>query len=210
MKGTYHAFPVNEDEVRVAVVVISDAGKLVFDFDKDSEMAEIDKNVDYVTFPGGDRNVGSAISVAIRNVLASTGRRGMVPQVLVTILAGKSSDDIAVMTKELHRAGIKSIAVGLGSVVNRDELSLVAGDPQNVIVNSDLSKLATVVPNVVEQINRGKASLNGRFLHFEGTFEQNIRSLITFLLYILVQMRLDFHLHFILTWFENTSDNMKH
>ena len=23
-------------------------------------------------------------------------------------------------------------------------------------------------------------------------------------------MRLDFHLHFILTWFENTSDNTKH
>lgn len=158
MKGTYHAFPINEDEVRVAVVVISDGGKLVFDFDKDSEMTEIDKNVDYVTFPGGDRNVGSAISVAIRNAFTSTGRRGLVPQVLVTILAGKSNDDITAMTKELHRAVIKSIAVGLGSVVNRDELSLIAGDSQNVVVNSDLSKLATVVPNVVEQINRGKVN----------------------------------------------------
>ena len=30
------------------------------------------------------------------------------------------------------------------------------------------------------------------------------------LINISVQMRFDFHLHFILTWFENTSDNTKH
>lgn len=159
VKGTYHAFPVNEDEVRVAVVIISDAGKIVFDFDKDTEIAEIDKNVDYVTFPGGNRNVGSGISVTIRSVLTSTGRRGMVPQILVTILAGKSSDDVTSMASELHRAQIKSIAVGVGSVVNRDELSLIAGDSHNVIVNSDLSKLAAVVPEIVEKINQGKISL---------------------------------------------------
>lgn len=155
VKGTYHAFPISEEEIRIALIVISNAGKVAFHFDKDTEMTEIDKNVDYVTFPGGNRNVGSAISVTIRNVLATSGRRGMVPQILVSILAGKSSDDIKSMTKELHRARVKSIAVGVGSMINHDELRMIAGDGQNVIVNSDLSKLALSIPEIVRKINAG-------------------------------------------------------
>lgn len=155
VKGTYHAFPVSEEEIRIALIVISNAGKVVFNFDKDSEMTEIDKNVDYVTFPGGNRNVGSALSVAIRNVLATTGRRGMVPQILVSILAGKSDDDVKAMATELHRAKVTSIAVGVGSVINQDELRMIASDGQNVVVNSDLSKLVTVIPDIVRKINAG-------------------------------------------------------
>jgi hypothetical protein len=155
VKGTYHAFPVSEEEIRIALIVISDAGKVAFNFDKDTEMTEIDKNVDYVTFPGGKRNVGNAISTTIRNVLATSGRRGMVPQILVSILAGKSSDDITAMAKELHRGRVKSITVGVGSVINQDELRLIAGDGQNVVVNSDLSKLALSIPEIVRKINAG-------------------------------------------------------
>ena len=155
VKGTYHAFPISEEEIRIALIVISDAGKVAFNFDKDTEMAEIDKNVDYVNFPGGKRNVGNAISVAIRDVLATSGRRGMIPQILVSVLAGKSNDDLKAMTTELHRAKVKSIAVGVSSVINQDELRMIAGDGQNVIVNSDLSKLALSIPEIVRKINAG-------------------------------------------------------
>ena len=155
VKGTYHAFPVSEEEIRIALVVVSDAGKVVFNFDKDTEIAEIDKNVDYVTFSGGNRNVGNAISVVIRDVLATSGRRGMIPQILVSILAGKSNDDVKAMTEELHRAKVKSIAVGVGSVINQDELRMIAGDGQNVIVNTDLSKLALLIPEIIRKVNGG-------------------------------------------------------
>ena len=155
VKGTYHAFPISEEEIRIALIVISDEGKVAFNFDKDSEMAEIDKNVDYVTFPGGKRNVGNAISATIRSVLAVSGRRGMVPQMLVSIVTGKSSDDIKSMMKELRRAKVKSIAVGVGSMINQDELRMIADDGQNVVVNSDLSKLETSIPEIVRKINAG-------------------------------------------------------
>ena len=158
VKGTYHAFPVSEEEIRIALVVVSDAGKVVFNFDKDTEMAEIDKNVDFAALPGGNRNVGNAISVLIRDVLATSGRRGMIPQILVSILAGKSNDDVKAMTTELHRAKVKSIAVGVGSVINQDDLRLIADDGKNVIMNSDLSKLALLIPEIVKKINEGRVT----------------------------------------------------
>ena len=159
VKATYHAFPVSEEEIRIALIVISDDGKVAFNFDKDTEMAEIDKNVDYVTFPGGKRNVASAVSATIRSVLAMSGRRGMVPQMLVSILAGKSDDNIKSVMQELQRAKVKSIAVGVGSMINQDELRMIADDGQNVIVNSDLSKLETSIPEIVRKINAGSFSL---------------------------------------------------
>ena len=51
VKGTYHAFPVSEEEIRIALVVVSDAGKVVFNFDKDTEMAEIDKMSILLPYP---------------------------------------------------------------------------------------------------------------------------------------------------------------
>ena len=155
VKGTYHAFPVSEEEIRIALIVVSNAGKVIFNFDKDTEMAEIDKNVDFATFSGGNRNIGSAISVVLRDVLATSGRRGMIPQILVSILTGKSNDDVKKITQELHQTKVKSIAVGVGSVINQDDLILIAGDGRNVIVNSDLSKLGLLIPEIVKKINEG-------------------------------------------------------
>jgi methylmalonyl-CoA mutase cobalamin-binding subunit len=88
-----------------------------------------------------------------------SGRRGMVPQMLVSILAGKSDDNIKSVMQELQRAKVKSIAVGVGSMINQDELRMIADDGQNVIVNSDLSKLETSIPEIVRKINAGSFSL---------------------------------------------------
>ena len=48
------------------------------------------------------------------------------------------------------------------------------------------------------------------WVQYQGLLPHFWQCISAFLINILFQMRLDFHLHFILTWFENTSDNTKH
>lgn len=155
IKQVVHAFQVTSQATRVGLAQISDTGQVAFNLDQYNEVDLMDKAIDDTNLAGGIRMTGQAITSSYASIFKASGRRGLVPQVAVVLVTGKSEDDVAIVGDSLRKAKLTTIVVSAGQDVDKKQAKDLATSHADVITREDVTKIPTVVRKVVFRINKG-------------------------------------------------------
>nr|XP_011726268.1 collagen alpha-3(VI) chain isoform X3 [Macaca nemestrina] len=123
--------PIGTQQIRVGVVQFSDEPRTMFSLDTYSTKAQVLGAVKTLGFAGGElANIGLALDFVVENHFTRAGGSRVeegVPQVLVLISAGPSSDEIRYGVVALKQASVFSFGLG-AQAASRAELQHIATD----------------------------------------------------------------------------------
>lgn len=151
---------VGRDNIRVALVIYGQSPNIQFNLNQYDNKRDIQTVIQGLNFPGDtDSNLGAALERVIENVLSPEegGRQG-VPQVLVIITAGYSTDDISNGQDMLRQAGVTIIGVSLDNSAY-SLLQTVASD-RSLVLASDVSTIASMSDQLLSYIKVASANFD--------------------------------------------------
>ncbi|XP_071603176.1 collagen alpha-3(VI) chain isoform X7 [Heliangelus exortis] len=143
---------VGPDATRVAVAQFSDTVQVEFDFAELPSKQDILLKVKRMKIKTGKQlNIGAALDEAIRRLFVKEAGSRLeegVPQFLVLLAAGRSSDDVEQPSDALKEAGVVTFAI---KARNADpvELERIAYAPQFILNVDSLSRISELQPNIV-------------------------------------------------------------
>ena len=156
VKQIMHAFIISTQSTRVGFAQITESGHVDFNLDEYSDVQELDDAIDAIPLKGGDKRLArQSVAIAYTSIFQTTGRRGLVPRVLITVTTGKSEDDVGLVGQDLRKQKIVSIVVSVGENVDKSQGIQLATTPEHSFAPDDVAKLPPVVQDVVERINKG-------------------------------------------------------
>lgn len=146
---------VGMDRVRVSVVQYSDDPKLEFDLKAYSTKDEVRQAVSKLKSKGGNRlNTGRALEWVSRNVYQrSAGSRieDGVPQFLILVTGGKSTDDVSAPADQLKRNMVAPLAIGSRNA-DPTELREISLRPELVYTVDNFQSLPTVESELLASV----------------------------------------------------------
>ncbi|XP_041891177.1 collagen alpha-3(VI) chain isoform X5 [Corvus kubaryi] len=147
---------VGAQQIHIGVVQYSDQPRTEFALNSYSTKADVLDAVKALSFRGGEEaNTGAALEFVVENLFTQAGGSRIeeaVPQILVLISGGESSDDIREGLLAVKQAGIFSFSIG---VLNADsaELQQIATDGSFAYTALDIRNLDALrellLPNIV-------------------------------------------------------------
>ncbi|NWZ92910.1 CO6A3 protein, partial [Nesospiza acunhae] len=147
---------VGAQQIHIGVVQYSDQPRTEFSLNSYSTKADVLDAVKALGFRGGEEaNTGAALEFVVENLFTQAGGSRIeeaVPQILVLISGGESSDDIREGLLAVKQAGIFSFSIG---VLNADsaELQQIATDGSFAYTALDIHNLDALqellLPNIV-------------------------------------------------------------
>ncbi|XP_039674204.1 collagen alpha-3(VI) chain-like [Perca fluviatilis] len=147
---------VGRDTVRVALALYNGNPQIKFylnSYDSKSSVLEAVKGLSY---SGGDEsNLGFALEEVTKSLLSQTagGRANEgVPQMMVVISAGPSTDDTGAGDRALKRAGVITVGVAIGDTASAD-LEAVATDKSFVLSAPDFRTVVSTGDRLLPLIN---------------------------------------------------------
>ncbi|XP_056245822.1 collagen alpha-3(VI) chain-like [Seriola aureovittata] len=147
---------VGRDAVRVALAVYNGNPEIKFYLNSYDSKSSVLEAVKGLTYSGGDEsNLGAALEEVAESLLSQTagGRADEgVPQMLVVISAGPSTDDTGAGDRALKRAGIITFGVTIGDTATTD-LEAVATDKSFVMSAPDFRAVANMGDQLLPYIN---------------------------------------------------------
>ena len=130
--------------------------QVVFGFSQYTSISEVDSACSSVTLIGGSCAAGAALSQC-KSALFE-GDAGGKARVLVVLIAGSSSDDVASAAGSLKSAGVKIIAVGMGGSFVQSQLAAMAFSSSYVLTATSYSGLAGITGSITGLISQGTMS----------------------------------------------------
>lgn len=147
---------VGRDMIRVALVLYGADPVVQFDLSNNYNKGDMQNIVQSLTFPGGyDSNLGAALELVNENLLSpEAGGRAEegVPQALVIISAGQSSDDVSEGERALKQTNVIIFGVAMGDSANT-QLQTIASDRSFVLSAPDVRTGATLGDQLLPYIN---------------------------------------------------------
>ncbi|NXE45580.1 CO6A3 protein, partial [Casuarius casuarius] len=143
---------VGPDATRVAVAQFSDTIQVEFDFAELPSKQEMLLKVKRMKIKTGKQlNIGAALEEAIRRLFVKEAGSRIeegVPQFLVLLAAGKSTDDVEQPSDTLKQAGVVTFAI---KAKNADpvELERIVYAPQFILNVDSLPRISELQPNIV-------------------------------------------------------------
>lgn len=142
---------IEEDKVRVAVVLYSDNTKVYFNLITHRSKKAIIYAVRSLRHKGGrPRNTGAALQFVQDHVFtASSGSRHQegVPQILFLLTGGKSSDDVSRAAFDLKQSGVLSFAIGMKNA-DQEELQKIAFSSKFLFNLPVFGELLSIQPEI--------------------------------------------------------------
>ena len=114
--------------------------------------------IDGIKYPGGYRNIGTALELARNKLYNESDRHGR-PKMLIVVARGRSQDQIREPAQRLRDSGVTIFGVGTGRHDDEDtrQLREIATNPDsNHVYKVDLDNLDTVVTSIKYRVCRGK------------------------------------------------------
>uniref|UniRef100_A0A3Q3LVA2 Collagen type VI alpha 3 chain n=1 Tax=Mastacembelus armatus TaxID=205130 RepID=A0A3Q3LVA2_9TELE len=143
------------DKVRVSVAQYSDDPKLEFFLNAFSTKKEVRDAVANIQSKGGNRlNTGRALEWVARNIYQrSAGSRleDGVPQFLILVTGGKSTDDISAPADQLKRNQVAPLAIGSRNA-DPDELRQISLKPELAYTVNNFQQLAGMESRLINSI----------------------------------------------------------
>uniref|UniRef100_A0A8C4THM4 VWFA domain-containing protein n=1 Tax=Erpetoichthys calabaricus TaxID=27687 RepID=A0A8C4THM4_ERPCA len=170
---------VGEDMIRVAVMQYSNEPQTEFYLNTYSTKTQVLDAVKELRFKGGEEaNLGAALDAVLQtHFTEGAGGRADegVPQTVVVVSAGKSTDDFRLGEMALKQASIYTFGVGAG-ITESSELEQIATDPSFVFSTPDLSAIDVLQDQLLPYV-RGVYWCTHLFL-FSSTDQKDIVFLI--------------------------------
>lgn len=142
---------IGEDKVRVAVVLYSDKPTVYFNLKSHRLKKAIIRAVRSLQHKGGrPRNTGTALQFVKDYVFtASSGSRRQegVPQILLLLTGGKSTDDVSKAAADLKRSGVLSFAIGMKNA-EQEELEKIALSSRFLFNLPVFGELLSIQPDI--------------------------------------------------------------
>lgn len=143
------------DNVRVAVVQYSDDPKTEFRLNDYSTKDEVLQAIAKLQSKGGSRlNTGRAIAFVSRNIYQRTAGSRIeddVPQFLILVTGGKSTDDVAPAANQLKRNRVAPLTVGSKNA-DPNELRLISLKPELVYTVNSFQQLPEVESSLINSV----------------------------------------------------------
>ncbi|XP_078614399.1 collagen alpha-1(XXI) chain-like [Branchiostoma floridae x Branchiostoma japonicum] len=184
-------FDLGPEATRIGVVVYSNRASLEISLDAYDDQEALQDAVADIAYPGGYTLTGAAIDYTTTFAFSTrNGARDGVRKVAVILTDGVSYDDPAEPAQSMRKAAIITYAVGIGSKLDRDQLDVIAGVPDNLFVLDDFSmldNLRTTLPTqvcdastseqiliriVITSVRFDVSLLNGNSTEFQTLFAQ--------------------------------------
>ncbi|XP_029386726.1 collagen alpha-3(VI) chain-like [Echeneis naucrates] len=144
------------DTVRVALALYNSDPDIKFYLNSYDSKSSVLEAVKGLAYPGGDEsNLGAALEEVAESLLSQTaGGRAEegVPQMLVVISAGPSTDDTGAGDRALKRAGVITFSVVIGNTATAD-LEAIATDKSFVMSAPDFRSAANMRDQLFAYIN---------------------------------------------------------
>ncbi|NXT63796.1 CO6A3 protein, partial [Chaetops frenatus] len=143
---------VGPDATRVAVAQFSDAIQVEFDFAEYSSKQDMLVKVKRMKIKTGKQlNIGAALDEAVRRLFVKEAGSRIeegVPQFLVLLVAGRSTDDVEEPSDVLKHAGVVTFGI---KAKNADpvELERIVYAPQFLLNVESLQRISELQPNIV-------------------------------------------------------------
>lgn len=142
---------IDEDKVRVAVVLYSDDTTVYFSLKTHRSKKAIIYAIRGLRHKGGKlRNTGAALQLVRDHVFtASSGSRRQdgVPQILLLLTGGKSNDDVSRAASDLKQIGVLSFAIGMKNA-EQDELQKIAFSSRFLFNLPVFGELLSIQPEI--------------------------------------------------------------
>lgn len=147
---------VGRDTVRVALAQYNTDPEIKFYLNSYESKSSLLDAVKGLSYSGGDEsNLGAALEEVAENLLSQTaGGRAEegVPQILVIIGAGPSTDDTGAGDRALKRAGVITFTMGIGDTATPD-LEAVVIDKRFALSAPDFRGMSSRVDQLKSNIN---------------------------------------------------------
>ncbi|XP_033736270.1 collagen alpha-6(VI) chain-like isoform X1 [Pecten maximus] len=151
MKNFTAQFQIGHDNVQMGLAVFSTLTNNEFWLNTYNDSTSLENAIDNVQYLPGNTYTDEALQFIVNNSFTSAnGMRDGVPHILVVMTDGQSHDPAATAStaKLVHDAGIKTVAIGIGSDVDKSELQAIATDADHMILVPDFNALATIQSEV--------------------------------------------------------------
>uniref|UniRef100_A0A669F036 Collagen type VI alpha 3 chain n=1 Tax=Oreochromis niloticus TaxID=8128 RepID=A0A669F036_ORENI len=145
------------DKVRVSVVQYSDDPKIEFPLNAHSTKNEVLQALSRLRNKGGNNlNTGRALEFVARRIYQRSGGSRLeegVPQFLILVTAGKSTDDVSSSANELKRSRIAPLAIGSRNA-DQDELRQISMKPELVYTVDSLRDFSRVEKQLIDSVKK--------------------------------------------------------
>lgn len=147
--NTFHIGPQN---VRVGVAKYSQTPNLEFDLTTYTDSKQLEKAVEDIIQLGGGTNTGAALSFIDPYFEKAEASRGAkVPEYLIVITDGESSDKVKEPAKKLRDQGITIYAIGVKGA-NETELLDIGGSREKMFFVNDFDALKPIKDDIIIDI----------------------------------------------------------
>ena len=159
VKYIYKPFSVSEKGVHVGLVVFTDTGKLQIGLTDHFSQVALDRAVNQVSYPRGKgHSLGQAVMDTKKVLFDASGRKN-VGKALVTIVVGKSDDNVASGATGLKTDGITSVVIGIGRN-DRQQIETLATSNKHYYINLLFHSLAITIDGTIQKIGKRPSDIN--------------------------------------------------
>ncbi|KAM6910513.1 collagen alpha-6(VI) chain [Xenentodon cancila] len=147
-----NTFRIGPQHVRIGVAKYADSPNLEFDLTTHTDAASVVEAVERIQQEGGGTETGRALAF-MRPYFqrAKVTRGGKVPEYLVVITDGKSSDEVKGPAEQLRAQGIVIYSIGVKKA-DMDELSEISGDNKKTFFVNNFDALNSIKDEIITDI----------------------------------------------------------
>ncbi|XP_068567699.1 collagen alpha-6(VI) chain [Cebidichthys violaceus] len=142
---TFHIGP---EHVRVGLVKYADSPTIEFNMTAYQDARSLEKAVLGIKHEGGGTETGKALLYMGKHL---TSRDHKVPEYLIVITDGESSDEVKAPAEQLRAQGVIVYAIGVKDS-NKMELEEIAGDPKRAIYVNNFDALKSINNDIITDI----------------------------------------------------------
>uniref|UniRef100_A0A3Q2TR49 Collagen type VI alpha 6 chain n=1 Tax=Fundulus heteroclitus TaxID=8078 RepID=A0A3Q2TR49_FUNHE len=145
-------FRIGPQHVRVGVVKYADSPTLEFDLMTHQDQTALKTAVEEIQQVGGGTETGKALkymSPLFKD--AETSRGHKVPEYLVVITDGKSTDEVKAPAEALRAQGVTIYSIGIKSA-DVEELKEISGDPKKMFFVNNFDALNPIKDDIITDI----------------------------------------------------------
>ncbi|XP_071324339.1 collagen alpha-6(VI) chain-like isoform X2 [Trachinotus anak] len=147
-----NTFRISPQHVRLGVAKYADSPNLEFDLTTYTDAKTLEKAVKDIKQIGGGTETGRALEFMgphFERAMATRGHK--VPEYLVVITDGKSSDEVIAPAEKLRAQGVIVYAIGV-KAADVGELQEIAGDPKRTFFVNNFDALRPIKDDIITDI----------------------------------------------------------
>ncbi|XP_041843639.1 collagen alpha-6(VI) chain-like isoform X2 [Melanotaenia boesemani] len=145
-------FRIGPEHVRLGVAKYADSPNLEFDLTTYADVQALENAVQKIQQVGGGTETGKALAFMGQYFDSAVISRGhKVPEYLVVITDGKSSDEVKIPAEGLRAQGVTVYAIGVKNA-DMDELLEISGDPKKMFFVNNFDALKPIKDDIITDI----------------------------------------------------------